>query len=134
MSFSSKLTLYDFLCMFITGVLFLLIVTPEEAYKSVSCCKCRQSEFAFLTPFIYSTCAYIIGLIWHKFIEWLIGSKTYGNFSQYLCNIIHAFCRCNISIIQSSKEKISREFSNISSSNKSHKEIKKEYFRARVLS
>ena len=69
MNVTSKLSLYDFLTMFVSGSLILACIMPASVLSDKQCC-CRASDFDFLIPLFFSLAAYLVGMIWHKLVEW----------------------------------------------------------------
>jgi len=90
MDFSSKLSIYDLLTMFISGSIILVVLfNPPVLAK---CCH-ETSYFSFLIPLLFSTIAYFVGMIWHKFLEYILGRECIKNFLERMKDIFRSFNR-----------------------------------------
>lgn len=119
MNLGSKLGLYDFLTMFVSGVFVLLIVYYfPDAAECLNPCVIQQNNVVCL---VVLTVAFVAGVIFHRFIEWIRDCHCFkclrtiaGVFSLNACSCWQSiatarrvvFRRNNISAIECAYSKI----------------------------
>ena len=108
MNLSTKLTLYDFLSIFLSGSIWLLLILciPCHFFCYVYRCCCHQPIFSFFSPLILSLTAYLLGLTWHKTIEWLCCTTRIKRFLNTFKNILEALKRNSPKLIEEAESRI----------------------------
>lgn len=107
MDLSSKLSFYDFLAMFLTGVIISVAVFPYDLFfgsSSSFCCK-MASQVNWGPVFFFILC-YLVGLIWHKLLESILGISSLERFGKFLSNCFRSFKRNNPNLISSEYENV----------------------------
>lgn len=79
MNVGSRLGIYEFLTMFVSGtlILFMVLYLIEPTIFTTCGCKCYCSRIPTgnkgLDVFLFSLFSFTVGLIWHRFIEFIRG-------------------------------------------------------------
>lgn len=90
MNIGSKLGIYDFLTMFVSGVFVLLFVYyVPDASECLNPCVIQQNKVACLVTL---TVAFLAGVIFHRFIEWVRGRHCFTCLKKSIERIRHRHC------------------------------------------
>lgn len=103
----SKLSLYDFLTMFLTGSLWIFVFLPSGFLKEVCCCNSIFSGNNFPICLLFFISAYLLGMIWNKIMECLCGllsaqKKSLPKFTH----VLSSFVRNNPELICEAEQRV----------------------------
>ena len=102
----SKLSLYDFLTMFLSGSLWLFILCPSGILEKECCCKSIISENNGLICLFLFIVAYLLGMIWNKVVECLCGLPNEKKCFRKFSTILSSFLRNNSKLIREAEQKV----------------------------
>lgn len=102
----SKLSLYDFLTMFLSGSLWLFVLCPSGILTKECWSDSIISKYYGLICPIFFIVAYLLGMIWNKVVECLSGVIKQKRCFQKFHIILSSFVRNNPELIREAEQRV----------------------------